>query len=155
MNTATLRCVGDLAWLGARQATVTFARSHAIVVASKKKNVMVAGSATKPNALSTIYLSDSVVIADAKIRALREALERDGEVKFKNGSVVTWSATQAGPEGEQTEGRVEVERPAGGRSRYLDDDAGLRRAYEMALNGPKPKPQPSGDPAMFGDAPPF
>lgn len=91
----------------------------------------------------------------AKIEALRQALERDGTVRFKNGSVVTWTAKQVGLEGEEVEGRVEVERPAGGTARYPDDDSGLRSAYEMALNGPPPKQQPSGDPEKFGDDPPF
>lgn len=94
-------------------------------------------------------------IPTPKIIALREALERDGEVVFKNGSKVTWTASQAGPEGEEADGRIEVERPAGGVARYLDDDAGLRNAYAMALYGPTPRPQPSGDPAMFGDDPPW
>lgn len=95
------------------------------------------------------------MIPGAKLRGLRELLERNGEVRFKNGSVVTWTASQTGLEGEEVDGRIEVERPAGGIARYPDDDSGLRSAYEMALNGPKSKQQPSGDPTMFGDDPPF
>lgn len=94
-------------------------------------------------------------IPAAKIKALREALERDGEVRFKNGSLVTWTAFQAGPEGEENDGWVEVERPAGGKARYPDDDSGLRAAYMMALAGPKPKAQPSGDGARFGEDAPW
>jgi hypothetical protein len=97
------------------------------------------------------------VIPAAKIKALREVLERDGEVTFKNGATVTWSAAQAGPEGEQVEGRVVVTRPSapGGEWRFTDDDDGLRRAYGMALDGPPRHPQPSGDPSLFGETPPF
>lgn len=94
-------------------------------------------------------------VPSPKLKALREALERDGGVRFKNGSLVTWTASQAGPEGEENDGRVEVERPAGGKARYPDDDSGLRAAYMMALAGPKPKAQPSGDGARFGEDAPW
>jgi hypothetical protein len=46
-----------------------------------------------------------------------------------------------------------VMRPSGGKVRYYEEE--IHRAYEMALNGPRPKQQPSGDPAKFGDDPPF
>lgn len=49
--------------------------------------------------------------------------------------------------------KLMVTRPAGGVSREKLDDGGLRRAYAMALDGPLPKQQPSGDPAKFGDCP--
>jgi hypothetical protein len=93
------------------------------------------------------------VIPEAKIVALREALERDGTVTFKNGSTIEWSAAQTGPEGEQVEGRLVVKRGHGGETRYTEDE--IRRAYEMALNGPRPKQQPSGDGSKFGDGPPW
>lgn len=92
-------------------------------------------------------------IALAKLRALREALECDGSVTFKNGSTVDWSAAQTGPQGEEVEGRIVVTRPAGGIARYPDDDSGLRAAYTMALDGPRPKEQPSGDAEKYGDVP--
>jgi hypothetical protein len=116
------------------------------------------------------------VIPTPKLRALREALERDGEVVFKNGSRVKREICPGcGGAGEEPIGTMEgdvpwkcptcdgepvgfrVTRPAGGIARYHDDEegTGLRNAYAMALDGPTPKPQPSGDPAMFGDDPPW
>jgi hypothetical protein len=107
------------------------------------------------------------VIPSPKLRALREALERDGEVVFKNGSKVERVVdfmpvpdAEAGADGEPAtaeEVHFLVTRPADGIARYNDDEegTGLRNAYAMALDGPTPKPQPSGDPAMFGDDPPW
>lgn len=37
----------------------------------------------------------------------------------------------------------------------IGDDTQLERAYELALLGPRRKEQPPGDPAKFGDDPPF
>lgn len=80
----------------------------------------------------------------AKLAALRAALERDGEVKFKDGSIVR----------RETVVKIVVERPGGGISTYPENELGA--AYAMALHGPVPRPQPEGDTAaMFGDAPPF
>lgn len=98
--------------------------------------------------------------AAAKLLALREALERDGSVTFKNGSEVTMAQTEVREfmvDTPKVIPHVEVERPAGGISRHSFDDAGLRRAYVMALFGPAPKAQPSGDPDKYGadDDPPF
>ena len=98
------------------------------------------------------------MIPEAKIVALREALERDGTVTFKNGSVVERIAdevrdgAQAPGEGKEIVHFI-VTRPIGGRARYTEDE--IRRAYEMALNGPRPKQQPSGDGSKFGDDPPW
>jgi hypothetical protein len=85
------------------------------------------------------------VIPMAKVRALREGLERDGEVRFANGSVVRMHR------GARL--LIEVERPAKGRSGFTEDE--LSRAYEMALNGPRPKQQPSGDPGKYGEEAPW
>lgn len=50
--------------------------------------------------------------------------------------------------------KVLVTRPHGGASRYrLDVDGEMHRAYVMALNGPAPKQQPSGDGSKYGDCP--
>lgn len=97
-------------------------------------------------------------IPSPKLRALREALERDGEVVFKNGSKVVRQVVTLRAVGEEEASPkviLLVVRPAGGMATYDDGDSGLRRAYAMALDGPTPKPQPSGDPAMFGDDPPW
>lgn len=37
----------------------------------------------------------------------------------------------------------------------VGDDTQLERAYELALLGSPKKMQPPGDPAKFGDDPPF
>lgn len=102
-------------------------------------------------------------ISEAKIRGLREVLERDGEVKFKNGSVVRREVAvnelpdaEPGADGEPATLetiRFYVERPAGGIAKYNENE--IRSAYGMALRGPQPRAQPTGDPAMFGDNPPF
>lgn len=100
------------------------------------------------------------MIPEAKIVALREALERDHFVRFKNGSQIEYEdCTFCGGGGQKvteihgetyerdcaacgTEGvRLLVTRTAGGGTRYRLDTE-IRRAYEMALNGPKPKQQP-------------
>lgn len=99
-------------------------------------------------------------IADAKLRALRDALERDGRVAFKNGSEVELDHTEVRKgfdEAPTVIPFVTVTRTSapGGATRHGFDDAGLRRAYSMALYGPEAHPQPSGDPAAFGDDPPF
>jgi hypothetical protein len=96
------------------------------------------------------------VIPKAKITALREVLERDGEVVFKNGSIVRReiAGTVIAAKSDQ-KFHLRVIRPAGGIARYPDDDSGLRAAYAMALNGPAPKAQPSGDGSKLGDDPPF
>ena len=100
------------------------------------------------------------VIPQAKITALREALERDGSVTFKNGSKIEFEdCTFCEGKGQRvteiygetyerdcpacgTEGvRLLVTRPHCGIAHFRADiDA--RRAYEMALNGPRPKQQP-------------
>lgn len=92
----------------------------------------------------------------AKLRGLRELLERDGVARFKGGAVVTWTAKQEGAEGEHLEGRVEVERPSapGAVKRWPDDDDGLRRAYEWALHGSPPVAQPSSS-KDFGEQAPW
>lgn len=110
------------------------------------------------------------MIAEAKLRGLAEALERDHAVRFQNGSQIEyedctkckgagWEKVFNGldhdPRECQTCGgekvRLRVMRPAGGVARYRLDGAGLRRAYEMALMGPPRIEQPTGDPAKFGD----
>lgn len=95
-------------------------------------------------------------IPASKLLALNEALERDGSVAFKNGSQVRLGqheVREVGEEAPRVIPYLEVERPAGGISHYAFDDAGLRRAYVMALFGPAPKEQPSGDPDRYGDCP--
>ena len=92
------------------------------------------------------------MIPEAKITALREALERDGTVTFKNGSVVEREVdrvpcpdAEAGADGEPAyveEVHFVVKRGYGGSTRFADSDTEIRRAYEMALNGPRPKQQP-------------
>lgn len=102
-------------------------------------------------------------IVGAKLTALREALERDGEVRFKNGSLVTRevdhvevSDAEPGADGEPATEEVVtfvVRRPAGGIATYNEGE--VSAAYRMALDGPRPKAQPSGTGSMFGDDPPF
>lgn len=91
-------------------------------------------------------------IPTAKLKALMEALERDGSVTFKNGSRVDWSAKQTGPEGEEVEGRIVVTRAGNATYRFTENE--LERAYAMALYGPAPIAQPSSE-TDFGDDPPF
>lgn len=119
------------------------------------------------------------MIPEANIVALREALERDGIVTFKNGSVVEYercprckghgclldpaypgqrrefvTGTKTCPRCRGWKARLVVVRRAGGKARYRFDTE-IRRAYEMALSGPRPKQQPSGDGSKFGDDPPW
>ena len=97
------------------------------------------------------------MIPEAKITALREALERKGTVTFKNGSVVERElkrVTDVNGKGDmeiRQVARLVVKRPAGGSMRFADSDAEIRRAYEMALNGPRPKQQPTE--RDFGEVP--
>jgi hypothetical protein len=81
------------------------------------------------------------VIAEGKVRALRDRLAEAGEVQFANGSVVRVVEV------------IEVQRDAGGKRRFPRED--VRGAYDLALNGPKAKEQPSGDPAEYGDEAPW
>jgi hypothetical protein len=91
------------------------------------------------------------VIPEAKITALREALEREGIVTFRNGSVVEREVNripvpdaEPGADGEPAyieEVHFVVKRGYGGETRFTEDE--IRRAYEMALNGPRPKRQPT------------
>jgi LmbE family N-acetylglucosaminyl deacetylase len=83
------------------------------------------------------------VIPESKIRALRDRLEADGEVEFSNESKVIREVTV----------KLVVIRPHGGVWRLEENDH--RRAYEIALAGLHPVPQPKGDPAKFGDDPPY
>lgn len=69
------------------------------------------------------------VIPDSKLRALAEALERDGQVTFKNGAKVRFYR-----DGLQVRRR-------GGLTRTYSRSA-LRGAYEFALHGPGPLPPP-------------
>lgn len=92
-------------------------------------------------------------------RGLR-ALERDGSVTFKNGSVIEREIAEGLVTDESGTNwdvivRLVVKRGHGGSIRFADSDTEIRRAYEMALNGPKPKQQPSGDGSRFGDDPPW
>jgi len=119
-------------------------------------------------------------IPGAKLRGLREALERDGRVRLKTGRVVAFvdcpdcEGSGRVPEPDYplqppetvtrskpcercggTKVRVLVHGTAGGLSRYRLDDAGdFERAYKMALFGPAPIPQPQSK-RDFGDDPPF
>jgi len=103
------------------------------------------------------------VIPKSKLRGLREALERDHVVRFKGGAQIEYedcercegtgktkpvtrhSLVLVGAkkcpacDGEQV--RLLVIRPAGGRGRYQLGE--IRRAYEMALDGPPRRPQPA------------
>lgn len=95
------------------------------------------------------------MIPQAKITALREALERDGSVTFKNGSVVERQVNLVTEIGE--DGKVHpvdrviyiVARGYGGSTRFTEGE--IRRAYEMALYGPRPKQQPPE--RDYGEAP--
>jgi hypothetical protein len=84
-------------------------------------------------------------IDPAKLRALREALDRDGKVSFRNGSVVeTWKAGAA----------IGVIRP--GNARYTFGPQDVEGAYRRALEAPpNTRSQPTGDPAKYGDEPPW
>lgn len=91
-------------------------------------------------------------IPPEKIRALRETLERDGSVTFKNGSTVERKIDQV--EFEDVElGAVYflVTRPAGGIAKYTESE--IISAYAMALRGPNAKPQPT--PRDYGEDAPF
>lgn len=112
-------------------------------------------------------------IAEPKIRALRQLLERDGRVPFKTGRVVevepcepcggTGKTQPVGIHGQVVvdpktcgycdgEGKViAVVGLAGGRSRRRLDE--LAAVYTLAQHGPPPIPQPKGDPAAYGDCP--
>ncbi len=83
------------------------------------------------------------MIPAAKLEGLRSALERDGEVEFRNGAKVR----------RETVVKLVVEGPWGGVSRFGENE--LAAAYEMALHGARAVAQPKGDPAKFGDPPPF
>lgn len=86
------------------------------------------------------------MIPKAKVEGLRQALDK-GEVRFKNGSVVRRLDSGKFP--------IQVVREAGGVACYPDDDSGLLSAYAMALRGPQPKKQPSGDGSKYGDEAPW
>lgn len=118
--------------------------------------------------------SEGPVIPEAKITALREALERYGRVRFHNGSYIehercprrkgrgrTLPDAQVADAREESAEEIEcpvcggkkvrliVTRPAGGETRFHEHE--IRRAYEMALNGPRPKQQPPE--RDFGEVP--
>lgn len=92
-------------------------------------------------------------ITPEKCNALRIALNRDGEVRFKNGAVITQADSDT----------LEIEWHDGQTThvnRFADDQ--IRQAYEHALNGPPepettlfPIPQPKGDGERYGQDPPF
>lgn len=121
-------------------------------------------------------------ISEEKLLGLRQALERDHRVRFRNGSQVEYedcercrgngtlppvvvNSAEVAPAkvcptcgGEKV--RLLVTRPAGGIARYRLDTE-LRSAYAMALRGPQPKPGitgrfPSAEAAAkFGDEAPW
>jgi hypothetical protein len=115
------------------------------------------------------------VIPEPKLRALREALRRDHYVRFHNGSYIEYEdcprchgdcrITRPGRLEHEAYERTAcprcdgegvmllVTRSAGGVSRFRESE--LHRAYEMALNGPRSKEQPSSDGSKFGDDPPW
>lgn len=115
-------------------------------------------------------------IPEEKLRGLREALEVGRQVRFKNGSTVELqtcencagtgrkaavfineaqiAASKPCPTCGGEKLRLLVIRPAGGVARYRLDTE-LRSAYAMALRGPQPKRQPTGDGSRFGDDPPW
>lgn len=119
-------------------------------------------------------------IAPAKLQGLREALERDHVVRFHNGSQVEYedctkcagrgqvpvpskfgwdppdevAKMEACPTCGGEKVRLLVTRPAGGVARYRLDRE-LHAAYAMAFRGPAPREQPTGDPAKYGDDPPW
>lgn len=68
-------------------------------------------------------------ITEAKLRGLREALARDNRVVFHGGATL------------ETETRYKLTTPLGAVLRFTE--AELRRAYEIALRGPAPLPQPA------------
>lgn len=98
-------------------------------------------------------------IPKAKLKALREVLERDGEVTFKNGSVVERVIDEVilGMTGDsETLVHFLVKRPAGGIARYTESE--ISSAYAMALRGPEPKPWNDGAKLRaekFGDEVPW
>jgi hypothetical protein len=114
-------------------------------------------------------------ISQAKLVGLRQVLERDGAAQFHRGSVVEivdctgCKGRGQVPEGgrlphedvtwlrcERCKGECSVLRvtgPMGGITHYALED--IRHAYDLALNGPRPKAQPKGDPGDYGDEAPF
>lgn len=116
----------------------------------------------------------------AKLRGLREVLDRDHFVTFKNGAQIefedcgTCGGSGVKPAVTKHSSVIVDERPCercggekalllvtrpeapGGKRRFRYDDPGdVERAYKLALYGNPPYPQPSGDGAKYGDDPPF
>lgn len=116
-------------------------------------------------------------IPAAKLRALAATLERDHVVRFNAGSQIEYEDCrrcggagilpvfdypgQVPEKANKSKGcptcggekvRLLVTRPAGGVGRYRLDRE-MRAAYEMALYGPAPVPQPTGDPSKYGEVP--
>lgn len=94
-------------------------------------------------------------IPRAKIKALGEALDRDGKVTFKNGATIE-RVSDVVQQGLGIDEPIEVihlrvTRPAGGVAFYGPGE--MTSAYRMALDGPKPKEQPTSDKDFGEDAP--
>ena len=83
-------------------------------------------------------------ITPEKLAALREALDRDKRVEFKNRSIVRRRS--------KDEGIIVQRRTGGGRRHYVEYSLGTHSyeaAYELALNGPEPRPQLPREPFWF------
>jgi len=119
-------------------------------------------------------------IPAAKLRGLREVLERDHVARFNNGAQVefedceTCEGSGVKPAVTKHSAVIVDERPCegcggekvllvvtrpeapGGRRRFRYDSPGsVERAYKYALFGNPPHPQPSGDGSKYGDDPPW
>lgn len=87
-----------------------------------------------------------MAVEQAKMRALTDALERDGKVTFKGGATI------------KAERRYVLTTPLGARVVVHDTPAELERAYEIASRGMKPLPQSATAEqlaARYGDKPPW
>jgi len=83
-------------------------------------------------------------ITPAKLAALQQELDAHGKVRFKNGAVI-----------ESIE-RYRLTTPLGAVVVYTQEE--LRKAYEVALRGPAPLPQPATEEeldARYGTKAPF
>lgn len=84
----------------------------------------------------------SAPLDSAKIAGLRQLLARDGKATTKRGAVIERVDDERFP--------LVVHGPYGGRSRFTEDE--IRRAYDLAVNGPPAKAQPRAR-MDFGDCP--
>lgn len=82
------------------------------------------------------------MIPPEKLRALQQGLDTHGRVRFKNGAVI------------EAEVRYKLTTPLGAVQRF--GEAELASAYEIAMRGPAPLPQPATEAELeqrYGEPP--